>query len=1722
MASEKKRDFYKSTIIKAAKFLSALTEEVTEDEIATHYDRCVDAWRLFQETHLDILLVTGDQNLEFQSIEFESVESVAMDSIPRFKALLRKFNQKDEFESAHSSEADDVTNRTNGGLRVPYFKIPLFTGNYDAWPAFKDLFRSMIHSNNKMTPVQKLGYLKTNISGEALKLIKNLEITDVNYDTAWTLLTDRYDNERILVNRWIGLIFSIPPSRGSAADIKTILDSTQEALQGLKNLNRPVVYYDDFLVYLTETKLDPRSKQKWEDDIAGLNNVPPTWDQMVTFLKTRFRGLEVGADKVQPATTQQTTTSDQTGRNKSAQSSADVAAKVDLKDLCLCCKKKHRLSSCFSFQKKPFDERQTLIDDNKLCRNCLSTGHKADNCTSTYSCRVCEQRHHTLLHVTKQTGNVTSAVAADAKYTTLLATALVNTHTPDGVKVQLRALIDQGSQVSFLRNRAANRLGLRTISDGPAVKSVGNDEFIKTKGVAALNLTSTIHPFTNIQVLVTVLDRITAQLPSDFLNIDLPEDWKKLPLADPMFYQPAAIDLLLGADVVPVILEQGLLKMDNQQIIAQQSSLGWLLSGKVKLSSPVPVALSAPVYEHDESLGALREQLQRFWEIENLPAGMLMDPDDQLCEDYFMKTYHRDDKGRFVVRLPFKPSFGEKIRLGNSRNIAIYNWLSMERRMDKNPTLKLKYTAIMDKFIENGYMKPIPPSEIEVSPQTSCYLTHHMVSKGDKDRVVFNASMKTSTGFSLNDGLLVGPPLQNELFDIILRVRQYRIAFTTDVVKMFRQFNLNDLDVDYQRFVYRKTKDEDIKHYRLVTVLDGTSSASYLANKIIRTLADTERVKFPLASEIAERDIYVDDLLSGCHDLSTAIEVRRQLTLLFGSAGMQLSKWASNELAMLESLPTESIEKPIELGGVDIIKTLGLFWSPKTDAFQYSIKMDDVKGKITKRQLLSEASKLFDPMGWVAPCIIIPKILFQSLWSLTLGWDDALPKNVLEKWLEFRQELPHLEKLHIRRWTGNTISNKLTELHGFSDASIKAYAAVVYIKVVDMEGNVDVTMLASKTKVAPIRTITLPRLELSGALLLAHLLERTMKAFKIPIQFVHAHTDSQIVLAWLQSSPARWKTFVANRTAEILRILPANHWHYIASGDNPADCASRGISPSSLLTHSLWWNGPASLKSSTNAWPLTDDQHDIQLSNQFMEERNNVLVVANVLVQTPWDIRTKYSSLIKLLRVTAYCQRFIDNCRKPSIKAKGCITPLELDAARRYWIKVTQQIHFHTEIDCLQRGLPIPKSSHILTLNPMLDGYGVLRVGGRLINAQLPFERQHPIILPKTDHFTDLIIDECHKRTLHGNIQLMLNTIRDRYWILSGRSIIRQWVHKCNRCYRFAARSAQQLMGDLPSVRVTPSRTFLSSAIDYAGPIKIAMRKGRGKQTILKGYVSVFVCMATRAIHLELVGDLTADAFIAAFKRFTGRRGQVTDIYTDNGSNFVAANELIAEDLRQAMMDTELTFAELLANDGVTWHFSPPSAPHFNGLAEAGVRSMKYHLRRIVGTTILTFEELYTVLCQIEAVLNSRPIHALTNEFSDFTVLTPGHFLMGSPPLLLPEPTLVNVNENRLNRWQLMDRMKQDFWRVWSTEYLSGLQQRPKWQSAIGNLKIGQLVIIRQDDLPPAKWLLGRIEQIHPGDDGLVRVATVRTQHSTLKRPVVKLCPLPSPNLPEVEEQRPR
>lgn len=643
-------------------------------------------------------------------------------------------------------------------------------------------------------------------------------------------------------------------------------------------------------------------------------------------------------------------------------------------------------------------------------------------------------------------------------------------------------------------------------------------------------------------------------------------------------------------------------------------------------------------------------------------------------------------------------------------------------------------------------------------------------------------------------------------------------------------------------------------------------------------------------------------------------------------------------------------------------------------------------------------------------------------------------------------------------------------------------------------------LLAAKTRVAPLKQKSIAKLELLGAVLLAKLLKKVNRSLQIPEVPIHAWTDSMIVLSWLSSHPSKWKTFVANRVSSIQNTLNSKYWHHVSSTENAADCASRGISPSQLKDNELWWHGPTFLLKAETSWPIKKDipQAKIEVNNKE-QFTFHVSHAANEILD---ELIDRYNSLALLVRVIAYCKRIFHP--KPNIN----LTTIECENARKWLVRYVQEKYFGEEMSCLKNHKPIHSKSKIISLSPFLCTDGLLRVRGRLRNANLDPDIKHPIILPAQGKLTELIIHEAHMKTLHGGIQLTTHQVRTRYWVIKERTTITSFVRKCIRCHRYRAKSASQLMGDLPAPRIQENATFMHTGIDYAGyfEVKSSMRRNAA---YVKCYISLFVCLATKAIHLELVHDLSAKAFISSFRRFAARKGTPAQIYSDRGSNFIGASNELPVLLIQGAKEADPIITELV-NDGTQWHFIPPHAPHFGGLWEAGVKSTKHHLKRVLGDAKLTFEDLTTLIAQIEAVLNSRPLCPMSADPEDDEVLTPGHFLIGRPFTTIPEPSLLHTKDNLLDRYQRVQKAVQGFWQRWSQEYLHRLQQRPKWRTTNENMAKGQLVLVKEDNLPPSKWCLGRIIDIFPGNDGQVRVVSLRIRHNIVKRPIHKLCLLPT------------
>ncbi|XP_075150703.1 uncharacterized protein LOC142224804 [Haematobia irritans] len=821
-----------------------------------------------------------------------------------------------------------------------------------------------------------------------------------------------------------------------------------------------------------------------------------------------------------------------------------------------------------------------------------------------------------------------------------------------------------------------------------------------------------------------------------------------------------------------------------------------------------------------------------------------------------------------------------------------------------------------------------PVSSTSPVDQTVCYLPHHPVINPDKLtsklRVVFNASHKTSNGKSLNDILYVGPTLQLELVYLVLRV--------------------NSAHTSLQRIVFRDSPQKDAQDYELQTVIFGVNCAPYLAIRTLLQLADDSEDYYPHAAHILRRCIYMDDVLTGYHDVDTAVESRDQLIRVLSSAKFELRKWTSNELAILESLPADHLvdAKLLEFVEASSSKPLGIRWNAQLDLFYFDMKPIGRKSRFTKREVLSAIARLFNPVGWLGPVIIVVKIVMQQVWLDKIGWDESLPLQTERQWRKIQEN------------------------------------------------------------------------------------------------------------------------------------IGGQNWYHVRSEDNPADLGSRGVSPAELAVSTLWWHGPDWLCSDSSRWDI-GDLTPLETDVEVRAVKTHASFFTN-----DEDILERFSSLDRALRVIAYIFRFYHRTHyshaSRNVYHDTTLTATELKTVRLRLAVLSQRAHYPDEYGCLMGKKPLGSRSSLLSLNPFLDEEGVMRLNGRLSRCPtLSYSERHPIIVPYNSRFARLLVKYVHDISIHGGNQLVLRLIRIEYWIPRLTSLIRSTINRCKRCLLDRKKSCTQIMAALPPERTVLTRPFTTTGVDFAGPFEIKLFIGRACK-ITKGYVCVFVCFSTKAIHLEATSDLSTTTFLAAFHRFISRRGCPKTIFSDNGTNFVGASREMDKVLGCVFKEGRDKVCSAYQFQQLSWQFIPAGAPHMGGLWEAAVKSFKTHFRKHASGFKFTFEEFSTVLSRIEACLNSRPLCPMSESSQELVALTPGHFLENEGAVAT---VLLTVER--------------------------GIFERYKWKFPQRDIEVGDLVVIRDEQLPPTSWKLGRVDDVHTGSDGRVRVADVRTANGVVRRPVVKL-----------------
>ncbi|XP_029160141.1 uncharacterized protein LOC114932141 [Nylanderia fulva] len=1361
---------------------------------------------------------------------------------------------------------------------LPPIQLPPFSGNVEDWESFRDRFTSLIIQNTELTAFSRMHFLASSLTGRAFDTIKSIQITADNFDIAWKTLISRFDNKQRLVDVHVSALYSLPTvARESAVELNALRAKANRAIASLQNLNRsPDQMLSDMLVFSVTQKLDHATRKAWKLKTGDDPNIP-SYEALDRFLDTRIRALK----EISPA-----------NASKFSRVPKVTSANATASGLsCPLCRAAHFINKCPQFLRRTPSQRLEVILKAKRCVNCLSAKHAVQTCPSQYSCRTCQSKHHSMLHVDSASSSTASVVS--------LKNETSSSVSSDSIAItSATALCSQrtGSEITFITERLAQTLRMRRIRQPLSISAVGGMNAGTCQFAAKIRIAPINQAAPVLTTTASILRSLTKYSP---YKANYSYDWSyinNLNLADPNPTSADPIEILIGADLYGELLLSGVRKGAPGQPIAQQTIFGWVLSGPI---SELSMQSRAITVQHCANSEALDQELRRFWEIEETPRQALLSPEEQQCEEHFTATHSRSADGRYTVRLPFKR--GSPIDIGDSRHTAERFLRGLHRRFLLHSDLRAAYAELMHDYESLGHMNEVKSDQ---GASQEVYLPHHPVIRDSsvttRLRVVFNASSLTTNSTSLNNYLLTGPQLQADLSAVILRWRQFRYVYAADITKMYRQIVMDPRDIDYQRILWSGAPSEPARAYQLTTVTYGTACAPFLALRVIRQLAQDEGSSFPLAA-IVLQNTYVGDVLFGADDIPLLRQVREQVCALLRRGRFELRKWAQLLSDIASADHGLVCDKMLQTD--DHLKILGIRWNPSSDAFQFNVTLPHSE-QTTKRSILSTIARLFDPLGWSTPVTVVAKIFLQKLWLLKIGWDDVLSADILDRWDTIRSSLAALHGLQLDRWIQRGADSVRCDLHGFADASLHAYAAAVYIRIVSLSGEITVQLLIGKSKVAPIKTLSIPQLELAAAVLLAKLIDFVRSSLHLPADSCHCWTDSTVVLAWVAQHPSKWKTFVANRVSEIQSRLPNAQWSHVPTDHNTADCASRGIPGENFASHTLWWRGPAWLHCSESEWPVPFDSSP---SMTTMERKENA---ASYLVsrRKPWDLAARYSSWPRLIRVTAYIMRFISKLKRHLVPRDTCdegsrsISALECRKARDFWLSQIQSKLFAREKESLLQQRSIPAKSALLFLTPFLGEDKLIRVGGRLSRAPMQFSEKHPIILA-AHPLVNLLVQHVHLRSLHAGPQLTLATLCQEYWILRARNIVKGVVFRCVVCTREKAATPTQLMGNLPSVRVSPpARAFIHCGLDYAGPVLIKSMLGRGVAS-RKAYISIFVCMATRAIHLELVESYSTPAFSGAFSRFYSRRGLPESVYSDNGTTFVGADRELAASFRAALRD---------------------------------------------------------------------------------------------------------------------------------------------------------------------------------------------------------------------------
>ncbi|XP_062558096.1 uncharacterized protein LOC134222969 [Armigeres subalbatus] len=1493
--------------------------------------------------------------------------------------------------------------------------LPIFSGNPTEWPVFISSFRNSTlacgYSN-----AENLARLQRCLKGQAYAAVQSRLLLPESVPYVIDTLHLLYGRPEILINALLERVRSVPAPK--VERLESFIDfgmAVQSLCDHLEAADQRAHLTNPSLLSELVGKLPGHIKMQWGTYLQQFSEV--NLKNFANFMSAVV--ISVSKVTVYASASAKSSSNDKSNpkiRGTLNTHVGDTGNGQERVKLCNACQMPdHRIVDCGNFKQLSVDDRWKLVQDKSLCRTCLND-HGRRSCRSSNRCGLngCQYRHHHLLHSPQS--NVVPAQRvtlaenlSHRKSDSMLFFRIVpvTLHGPT-TSVETYAFMDEGSSMTLIEDSLARQLGAYGDILPLCLLWTGNVSRMESES-RQVELNVSAMDCKKQHALVDARTVKQLSLPKQTISLEhLVDKYPHLKGIPVQSYQDAQ-PLSIGINNLNVMLPLRVKEGRPREPVAAKTRLGWCIYGGNGLDGQ-SISLNCHSCGCNELDSDVHETVKSYFALEDVGAKAeitIYSRQEERAMRILEQTTVRLGN-RFETGLLWKH---DHIEFPDSYAMVFRRLECLERRMSRDLLLRENIQKQLCEYEAKRYAHRATPNELAVADlRRVWYLPLGTVfnPRKSKVRLIWDGRAQVD-GMSFNSVMLKGPDQLSSLPAVLMRFRQFRVGVTADIREMFHQISIRPEDRDAQRFLWRKNPSAPVEIYIMDVATFGSACSPATAQFIKNKNANEYREEFPRAAEGIVRNHYVDDSLESYDSIEDAVRFSKEMRAIHEKGGFDLRNWLSNCDEVLISLGESTHLEDKSFCVSDEFgceRVLGLLWITGKDDLAFSTELKDEVNQLihsedrpTKRQILKCLMAFFDPLGLLGVILVHGKILLQEVWRSGILWDERVNDSIYERWRKWTLLLTQINQIRIPRcyFEGATSSHYHNlELHIFVDASELAYSAAAYFRVIRDQGETDCILVMAKTKVAPLKPLSVPRLELLAAVLGARLMKFVEESHTLKIKQKFIWSDSATVLAWLKSDARRYKQYVACRIGELLALTNVGDWRWVPSKLNSADEATKWGKCPLTSTDSTWFKGPNFLRLPQSEWPRQRD--NVQYTN---EELRPCHVHRGLVVPEQVFDLDRFSKYTKLLRVAAYVHRFIDNMRRKRQGAGLCRRHLESEELRKAentLIRLVQWQNYPDELVVLNRNkdklaekqYQLESSSVLYQMSPMLDESGILRIDGRIGAApNVKEDTKFPIILPRNHRLTHLVLDDYHCRFRHANAETIVNEIRQRYYVPHLRASVKKTGKACQWCKVYRSKAVVPRMAPLPPARMaTFTRPFTYVGLDFFGPFTIKVGRSDSKR-----WIALFTCMTTRAVHVEVAHSLSTESCIKCIRRFVCRRGSPAEIYSDNGTNFVGADK----QLKQQMQETESELIATFTNANTKWFFNPPGTPHMGGSWERLVRSIKTALEIAYNNNRKLNEEgLETLVIEAEGIVNSRPLTYLPLDSDESEALTPNHFLLGS------------------------------------------------------------------------------------------------------------------------------